>query len=270
MSTGGASAGMGGAAVSYDKPSVVFDFENGTVGQRPAPFTGGVAAVDSTKSYSGQKSLKVSCGANQTCLSELPIRSYVAANGKTGYARFMVYVDQQPKMGPNDHYDLVRFYGAMASPNLTLPNGAYISFGGTAMASQKLHQFYNGSVGGKSVWQDCTKNNPLVVKPGQWQCVEVGFDENSIDANFSTYINGARVGPFTFPGDFAASVCFALEFFDIKNPFKGSWYVPALDKASFGFWTQDNGDGVAPGPATIWYDDIAFSKTRIGCPPAKQ
>jgi hypothetical protein len=114
-------------------------------------------------------------------------------------------------------------------------------------------------------WEDCTETAPLLVKPGAWTCVEVNFDENDVTANYSSYVNGEVIRQFTFPYDLAASTCFSRPGNPQDNPFKGVWYLPAIDRVDFGLGKIRN-SGTNPGDTTIWFDDIAFSKTRIGCP----
>jgi hypothetical protein len=270
--SGGAAGGMAGSApvagaggkpaVVYEKPAFTADFENGVTGSKPpAPFSGGRGVVDETKSFSGKKSIKVVCPSGvgiDACPFTLPVANYIAANKKTGYARFMVYMNNLPKGGSGEHWDLVKFIGAFKGENgKQLDEGSFVTFGGFTNDQHKMHMF--GFSGGQ-IAQDCVKRAGLVIKPGQWSCVEMKVDENDV-LNYSASVDATPIQALTFPYFSAASAC--VPGWDV---FAGVWYMPTISKMSFGF---NRVNEPANDPVTVWIDDIAISKSPIGCPAPK-
>jgi hypothetical protein len=294
--TGGASAGMGGTnaggvggvagmaaggmagmsntggtkpAVTYKpaKFSTNFDGADAVAGQKPPmPFTAGsTAQIDTSNKYSGTKSVKLTCvgeGGGDQCMFSLPLKpEWLGAGKKTMYTRFMMNMSAYPSKEGRVHWDVVKVYGDFKSDDgkTSLYNGM-ISVGGFADAASKFMIFGTNQSG--SPTEDCSKTSPKLLTPNQWHCVELQIDEQEI-LTYSVLLDSERLQTFTFPYTNAASNCATMPPY-VADVFKGVWYVPVVNKLSFGFNSVTNGGVVKP--PTIWIDDIAVSDSPIGCP----
>lgn len=292
-SAGGSSAGMGGTNVGGvagmsaggmagmsntggSKPAVIykpakfstnFDGADAVVGQKPAsPFTGGATAqIDTSNKYSGTKSVKITCpgeGGGDQCMFTLPMKSeWLGAGRKTLYTRFMMNMDAFPSTDNRVHWDVLKVYGDFKSDDgkTSLYNGM-ISVGGFANVSSKFMIFGTNQSGAPA--EDCSKTSPKLLTPKQWHCVELQIDEQEI-LTYSVVLNSERLQTFTFPYTNAAANCATMPPY-VADVFKGVWYVPVVNKLSFGFNSVTNGGPVKP--PTVWIDDIAVSDSPIGCP----
>jgi hypothetical protein len=252
---GTAAGGQGGAATSA---TVAFtaNFEDGVVGQGPpAPFSGSqVAKVDTEHAFSGTKSMKVVAAGGQSAMFGLNPKGFIAANKKTAYVRYMVWLDNLPGKNATDsgHWDLSKMNGMFKGGGFNV-NG-YLSFGGMGGDNQKLHMF--GDDINKKGRQDCVKPSPFVMALKKWTCIEMKIDENDV-LNYGLKIDDEELQSYSFPFDAAAANCVPD-----WNIFDGVWYVPEVTVIQFGFAHIHE----QPNPVTVWFDDIAVDSKPIGCP----
>lgn len=255
-------AGMGGtmmpvggtAGQANSAPKLNANFENGEVGKPPpAPFSGGnvQARVDTTHAFSGTKSIKVTSSSGSNMFS-VPAKDYIAANRKTAYARFMVYMDGLPGTAPMSHWDLIKYLGVFKGGGFNI-NG-FLSYGGFGESRHKFHMF-GDDTGGKGR-QDCVKQSTPVMETKKWVCVEMKVDENDI-INYGVSLDGKPIQALNFIWDSAASDCVAN-----WNITAGKWYLPEINVIQFGF----NHVHMQVKPVTLWIDDVAIDSKPIGCP----
>lgn len=254
--SGGVAAGGTGGTAVVAPPAFVTDFENGTVGQGPpTPFSASqVAKVDSEHAFSGTKAIKVTAANGVAAMFSLNPAKYIAANKKTAYLRYMVWMDNLPGVSSNvaGHWDLSKINGNFKGGGFNV-NG-YLSFGGMSGDNQKLHMFGDDIMGKGR--QDCVKPSPFVMKVKEWTCIEMKIDENDI-LNYGIKIDGEVVQSYSFLYDSAAANCVPD-----WNIFQGIWYVPEVTIMQLGFAHIHE----QPTPVSVWYDDVAVDSKPIGCP----
>jgi len=262
--TGGATANTGGTGGTGGvKSAVAFaaDFEDGVVGQfPPSPFSGTNQAikVDSTRAYSGTKSIKVVSASGSTLFSLPGTKSNLPVPRKTAYTRFMVYLDNLPAENtapgtPPYHWDLLKYTGVFKGGGFNV--AGFISYGGFGTSGQKVHMFGDDTTGKGR--QDCVKQDGFILKAKEWTCIEFKSDEKDI-INYGVSINGEEQQALSFLYDSAASQCVPD-----WNILQGTWYPPEISVFQFGF----NHVNHSPAPVTLWIDDVAISTKPIGCPP---
>ncbi len=258
--SGMAGAGMGGTMTpaggsggqTASAPKFSANFENGVVGQAPpSPFTGGQGRVDSTQAFSGTKSIKVTSASGSNMFS-IQAKDYIAANRKTAYTRFMVYMDGLPGTNPTSHWDLIKYQSVFKGGGHVI-NG-FLSYGGFAESSQKLHMFGSNPKG--EIVQDCSKQTTPTMETKKWVCVEMKVDENAI-ITYGISLDGKPVQTLSFIWDSAASNCVPD-----WNITAGKWYVPEVNVIQLGF----NHVHTQTKPVTLWIDDVAIDSKPIGCP----
>lgn len=249
--TTGGQAGSGTAPlpVPNKPPKFIETFESVAAGSAPgAPFAGANSAtVSEAQSYSGKRSLRMTNGR-----INFSNRSVIAA-GKSYYIRFMVWMESAPP-GNGGHYDMVSLNGSFSGDGQTLIGFyAFGAFNGNGNGGSQKVQIY-GNVAGKTA--DCSKSAPLALTPKKWHCVELKVDDQDF-LNFGTTIDGNELQNFSFPYNLAGSNCVPGE-----NPTNGKWYLPqTINNITFQYRAV-HGDHAM----TLYFDDIAFSDSAIGCP----
>jgi len=117
--------------------------------------------------------------------------------------------------------------------------------GSQMMANYETPDSYSGTGPKSDCWKHSTK---IVVPEGRWACAEWQFDGTSNTMRF--WLDGAAVDSLTVMG--SGEGC------GTATPV---WTAPNFERMDLG-WESYQQDTAR----TIWIDDVALSKTRIGCP----
>jgi hypothetical protein len=208
-----------------------FDFEKDIPGAKPgAPWTG-QGTIDGTRAVSGKNSLHVVSGGDNAFAVMKP--SFFPPPGNEYFGRVMFWVDNVP----SSHWTFVRSKGAVPGQIYT----AEYTYGGTG-------KMFIANYDTEGVASDCWKDGGQIPL-GKWACMEWHF--KGATNELELWLDGAPdrahvVGK----GD----GCIAHGTGDV-------WNAPTFSGLELGF---------AAYPTTtsfnVWYDDLALSNVRLGCP----
>ncbi|HXN30793.1 MAG TPA: hypothetical protein VN894_02985 [Polyangiaceae bacterium] len=239
------------------------DFERYAVGTAPpSPWTVaanvGTVAVDSTRSHSGARSVKVTAPAAtgyRSVMLRIAGGGLLPVAGNSVYGRMMFWLDSSPTM--TVHWTFVDGSGLVAGTAyhavyryggqlpLTAADGGFL--GSQLMASYDTTDSYTG-VGPATDCFQHSKSRPVPV--GAWTCIEWQFDGPNDTTRF--WLNGAPVPDLTVSHTGAGCV---------SQPAGYEWASPTISQVDVG-WESYQADDAR----TMWIDDVAFGTTRIGCP----
>jgi hypothetical protein len=208
-----------------------FDFEKDTAGAKPgAPWTG-QGTVDATKSVSGKNSLHVVSGGDNA-FAMLKPASFFPPAGNEYYGRVMFWVDNVP----NSHWTFVRSRGPVPGQSYT----SEYTYGGSSKA-------FIANYDTQGVSSDCWKDGGKLTV-GQWTCMEWHFKGTTNELEL--WIDGvADPAHVVGKGD----GCIAHGTNDV-------WVAPTFNALELGFATYPTATTF-----NVWFDDLALSKTRVGC-----
>jgi len=208
--------------------------------------------VDSGKAYSGTKSVKIAIPAGDGAEGTF-VQSLTALQPATDvWSRMMVFLDGTPG-GSGLHWTWMQATGSLSMETGGQVPLATYGLGGHPATLQTILLGLPKSGGLMDCWNH--SNDPVPV--GNWACVEWHLD--SVGDKQELYINGNKIGALSFglnPG--GSSGC-------INGQTNNQWFVPALASFRFG-WTHYH---TLSQSRTLYIDDIALDKKRIGCPAAK-
>lgn len=230
-----------GAAIACD------DFEGNAAGGPPAKWTvdirpagTGTLQVDTTRAYSGTKSVHITLIANQAHINSFITRPLSPLPNNTMYGRLMMWVMETPPK--NVHWDNIRAQGFFPG---TMTDGQYNYGGGPVPGDGALFANY---------WTptaDCWKNSKTRMPLAKWTCIEWLYDGSKNEMHY--WLDGEELA------DMAVSQkgdgC-------IQGAGANNWRAPPFSKLSLGWYLAH------PSPVTIdaWMDDVAVDTKRIGCP----
>ncbi|MCA9669318.1 MAG: hypothetical protein KC503_27170, partial [Myxococcales bacterium] len=224
-------------------------FETFSAGQPPpAPWltreNGGTVAVDTTRAYSGSKSVKFTTntagsGSFRRALIGYEGAPLFPAAADHLYGRMMIWLEAAPT--GSVHWTNVQGEGDV--PNQSFR--ALIRYGG--QHDGKLMANYET----QGVGSDCWKHSQTTIPEKRWACFEWHFDATKDQMSF--WLDGGAIADLTVTAK--GSGC-------ISNGTNGNWYFPTFDRVYVGWEHYQQ-----TSQRTMWIDDVAFSNQRIGCPP---
>ncbi len=251
------------AAPSCAGAFVCDNFESYPVGSVPtSPWsvakTAGSLAIDTTRAFSGQQSVKVTAPAAsgyQSVMLRLASASVLPTPGNVIYGRMMFWLDSSPSMQvhwtfidgeglvPGTTYHAVERYGGQVP--IAGPDGGFL--GNELMASYDTPDSYNG-VGPSS---DCYQHSQGTIVPvGVWACAEWEFD--GVDNTMRFWLNGEAQDDLTVAQ--SGEGC-------TQQPTGYVWAAPQFARIDLG-WEAYQADDAR----TLWLDDVAVGTERLGCP----
>lgn len=221
-------------------------FEGQTVGTAPSGLwqpiypdcSGtGTVTVDSTQAHSGTKSIKV--------------------DGKTGYCNHVFFgnTTNMAAIGP------VVFGRVFIRPTTALGTD-HIAFMAMKDANDGNKNLRFGGQGQVMAWNresdDATvpSMSPVGISTStglpvnQWSCLEMEIDGNN--GFLQVWLNGTSIAGLTVDGVSTADIDAAW------RASKPVWH-PSLTDLKFGWESYSSGDN------TLWFDDVAFGASRVGC-----
>jgi hypothetical protein len=258
--TGGASADPCATALYCD------DFESYTAGQAPTGnwtrqvSSGSTVAIDTAQFRSGSKSVKFVTAAGSASkhayiyLASNTTKTIFPVTPNMFYGRMMFRLEAAPT--GDVHWTLLQGYGTVPGQSYhalyryggqhPVMNGSTF-VGSQLMANYETPDSYSGTGPGSDCWKHA---NQVVVPVGTWSCAEWQFDGPSNTMRF--WLNGAAVDSLTVVT--TGSGC-------VTAPGNQTWIAPTFARLDLG-WESYQQDSAR----TLWIDDVAVSKTRIGCP----
>jgi hypothetical protein len=239
---GAAGAGAAGAdAAASDAPPaacgqglVCFDFEGDTPGAKPAAPWTGQGTIDGAKAAHGKSSLHVLAGGDGAFATVKPPGFFPPA-GNEYYGRAMFWADALP----TSHWTFVRSKGPVAGMSFS----AEYTYGGTG-------KHFIANYDSQGVASDCWKdagNVPL----GKWTCLEWHF--KGATNELELWVDGVADAKAHVVGK--GDGC-------IANGTGGTWVAPTFNSLELGFAVY----GASTAGFSVWYDDVALGKARVGCP----
>jgi hypothetical protein len=250
--------------LAADRPDNLFsdDFESHPRGQLPgAPWSeatfksGAVIVVDAGHSFSGQQAMHVF-----TPRDAKYRRGYMAIHLKTPvpdamsgmFGRARVYLDEAPVAMPGAppvHWTLLQGEGRSADDRY---NSIYRLGVEGAGGTQLMANFETTP----PVTTDCRQLSAQTLPVRRWTCVEWHMEAASDEMQF--WLDGRKV--VHVAGKAAANACRG-------NDLQGEWRAPPKF-ASFYIGFERYADSA--NDQNLWIDDVALSKTRVGCSAAKR
>jgi hypothetical protein len=219
------------------------DFEANTAGSAPAmwsvdigPAGAGTVKVDTTRAFSGTKSLRITVVAQQDhdrAFITRPLTGLLPTNAFFG--RMMIWVVASPP--GNVHWDNIRAQGVV--PGGTL-QGQY-NYGGGSNTGNLMANYWTQS-------SDCWKTSKSRLVTGKWACIEWQYD--GVKDEMRYWQDGQAVDDLTVlqKGD------------GCTGP--NLWKAPTFEKLSLGWYNAQ----ASPVAIEMWMDDVAIDTKKIGCP----
>jgi hypothetical protein len=232
-----APAGSCAGAIACD------DFEGNVTGAAPAMWTvdigpvgTGTVKVDTTRAFSGTKSLRITVMPRMDHNRAFITRALPALPGNAFYGRMMIWVVATPPSGV--HWDNIRAQGFFAG---TMMDGQY-NYGGGQTTGNLMANYWTKA-------SDCWKSSSRKLTTGKWACIEWLYDGGHDEMHY--WLDKEEVA-------------------DLAVPQKGDgcygpnvWHAPPFEKLSLGWYNAQP----SPIPIEMWVDDVAVDTKRIGCPP---
>lgn len=228
------------------------------------PNAGSAVSIDTTKAYSGSKSVKVttpeSTGTNdyKSAMIKFTDDGALPTDGNVIHGRMMFFLESAPTT--DVHWTFIEGSGTIPESDfMGMPYAAQYRYGGQhpvtggnqLMANYDTPGYWSDPKTGPQ--SDCWHHaNEKVVPVGAWTCVEFRFDGPKNEMRF--WLNGEELADLKVTG--TGQGC-------SNNIENFEWTAPAFDTISFG-WESYQPDA----PRTMWIDDVVISTEPIGCPPA--
>jgi hypothetical protein len=263
------SSGQGGGAGACAGALFCDDFEAQTPqtvpsGKWSANQVKGSVIVDTSKSFSGKQSIKVSTEATdgyKSAVIGLSDPQVFAMTDNVFYGRMMFYLESAPttamhwtfidasgKVPAQGYTAIYRYGGQLPVTEDGTPTGKFL--GSQLMANYETPDHYSDPTKGPST--DCYKHADRKIVPvGKWTCAEWRFDGKSNDMRF--WLNGAELSDLEVVSK--GDGC-------VDQPADYTWTAPTFDRIDVG-WESYQLDQAR----SMWIDDVAISKQQIGCPP---
>jgi len=261
---GGATGTAGGGGNPCTTALLCDDFESYTAGQPPGGnwtrtmSSGATIAIDTAQFRSGSKSVKFTTPAGTSGSRTAYIRTAAAAvfpAAQTGfYGRMMFRLESAPTASV--HWTFVQGSGLITGQTYhalyryggqipVMQGSTFV--GSQLMANYETPDSYNNNGPGSDCWKHANKT---VVPVGTWSCAEWQFDSPTNTMRF--WLDGAAIDTLTVMT--TGSGC-------VNQPATYQWTAPNFDRLDLG-WESYQADSAR----TMWIDDVAISRTRIGCP----
>ncbi|WP_437589300.1 hypothetical protein [Sorangium sp. So ce1000] len=273
---GAGQGGAGGGSACADTALLCDGFESyegqGANGDKWGKWTvytamaGSTVSVDTTKAYSGTKSIKVttpeSTGDNnyKSAMIKFTDAGALPTAENVIHGRMMLFLDAAPT--GDVHWTIIDGSGTIPDSDfMGKPYAAQYRYGGQHPVAAGSQLMANYDTPG--YWSD-PKTGPqsdcwhhaaetTVAPVGKWSCVEFSFDGPKNEMRF--WLDGKELTDLKVSG--TGQGC-------ANNETDYEWTAPAFDSIGLG-WESYQADA----PRTMWIDDVVIGTETIGCPPAQ-
>ncbi|WP_438040468.1 hypothetical protein [Sorangium sp. So ce128] len=276
--TGGGGAGEGGGNGGGSACAALLcdDFESyegqAANGEKLGAWTvytamaGSTVSVDTTKHYSGAKSIKVTTPAStgdsnyKSAMIKFTDADALPTEANVIHGRMMLFLEAAPT--GDVHWTIIDGSGTIPGSDFEgMPYAAQYRYGGQHPVTAGSQLMANYDTPG--YWSD-PKTGPqtdcwhhaeetTVVPTGAWTCVEFSFDGPKNEMRF--WLNGEELADLKVSG--TGQGC-------ANNEANYTWKAPAFDSIGLG-WESYQADSAR----SMWIDDVVIGTGPIGCPPAQ-
>jgi hypothetical protein len=193
--------------------------------------------VDHARAHRGTTSLRIDGGGGYCASSFATPTADVAGLGPVRYLRFFV---NHAKPLPSSHVTFVAMHDQV--------DGKDLRIGGQNGALQLNRESTDATLPEQSP-AGVAQSRPLATD--RWTCVELGVDSSgSGPGRIDTWVDGAAVPGLTADG---------VATHDLDGQWVAGNWRPQLSDLRLGWQSYGNDTD------TLWFDDVALSRTRIGC-----
>ena len=234
------------------------DFEAYAAGAAPGkPWavteSGGKVAVDGAHVHSGKNAVKLAAnaaGGYRSVMLNLANASFLPPTPNHLFGRMRFWLDSSPTTDvhwtfidalgktPGGYHALYRYGGQTPA-----------AAGNTLMANYDTPDSYDSPPVGPG--SDCWLHSATVVPVARWACAEWEFDGPNDTMRF--WLDGQPIADLTMSG--TGQGC-------VNQPDTFRWTAPTFERVDLG-WESYQADDAR----TLWIDDVALGKARLGCSP---
>lgn len=222
---------------------------NATVGPYRADVqTSGTLAIDTTRAYSGTRSLKAHIGGGAKGGGRLWASggALFAPTQRHIYGRFMMWnaTDAQ-----SVHWTLFGASGVVPAPSPAAGHTTTYLF--SAADDKKWMAVFYDNQTQQDCWNHASEPIPVATPTNQWTCVAFEADADAIRYRLS--LDGRPITSFSV--NTTGQGC-------LNAGPTTPWYGPSFDRFYLGAMSFHN----MSGPLDVWFDDLVVDTAPVGCP----
>jgi polysaccharide lyase-like protein len=239
------------------------DFEDDTLGKPPgSPWrdetgpSGASVSIDGTRAFSGQKSVHVSAPKGAAyrrgyfAIHQSPV---FPAASQEFYGRAMFWLEQAPITPAGQspvHWTFIQGEGRSANDKF---NSLY-RYGGQHQGGRGLMANFETTPPTRS---DCWQHSASTLPVQEWTCMEWHFKVASNEMQL--WLNGEELTDLHVAERASGPESGCLSTQDLG----GQWLAPPAFQSLYLGWERYQ---VSENDQDLWIDDVAISKSRVGCP----
>jgi hypothetical protein len=219
------------------------DFESNVLGTAPTgwsvvidPADAGTVTVDSTRSFSGTKSVKFTFNPQNVGRYSQIRRSLSFLTTNAFFGRMRIWLEAVPSHDTR-HWEFLEAWGHARGGTPTQLSQYALGVGSDSVDGKvtALTAYYLANN------CDCFQESHTPVPKSRWACVEWQFD--GVSDQMHIWLDGTSIPALT-----------------VVNPvIGGHWAAPQFEHLNLGWY------GVPDAPVLMWIDDVAVDERRIGC-----
>jgi hypothetical protein len=234
---------------TFDGLATVFLTHNINIGGFRADVqTGGTLSIDTSRAYSGTKSLKVHIDGGSRGGGRLWAHdgALFAQTRRHLYGRFMMWNEREAN---SVHWTIFGASGVVPAPSPAAGHTTTYLF--SAAETKKFMAVFYDNQTQQDCWHHSQQLVPIAPTTGRWTCVTFEADAENIRYRMS--LDGTEVTSFSVntTGDGCLNA-------GPTTP----WYGPAFDQFYLGAMSFHAMDG----PLDIWFDDLIVDTSPVACP----
>jgi len=213
------------------------EYVTGKTPEEPWKKTGkGIAVIDETKSFSGNKSVHFITGEGYQNRAFLGIDHIFPLKDNAYYGSLKMYVEEASPDGI--HWTMIQSSGKVRNEDYF----SEIRYGG--QHNKRLMANYET----RNVKSDCWKHSQVKIPEGKWFDLQWYFNGNT--DTMQLWVDDESIASLTVVG--SGEGC-------VENDINGQWKFPVMENVLLG-WVDYQTNG---GTRNIWIDDVIISLEKI-------
>lgn len=211
--------------------------------------SGGSISLDSTRSTSGTRALKIHVDQGASAGGQLRTKSApLFASGRTQlYGRFMMYMQND---GSSVHWTMFGASGTVPAGSSPAA-GHHTTYLYSAFANNNGKNIFSDVFYDDQTAQDCYNGSSQLIPVGRWACVAFAVDSAAITYRF--WLDGVLVPSMSI--NTTGQGC-------VAHPGATPWYGPVFDELYIGALSFHP----MSGPLDMWVDDLVVDTVPVSCP----